>query len=202
MHERFLNEIEDPEVWRLKRQATVHLFELVERNRCRHQAIVAHFDEELEPCGESCDHCSGVTVEELVEEARRGRRRGAARGQAAARQDGVGGSRPTDRDNAAELTTILLPEYGGAAAGRGRGVAPDFSKAPDPLFEELRAVRKRLADEAGVPAYIVFNDRTLLELAERRPADEEEMLEVTGVGPVKLERYGAAFLEAIRDFGG
>lgn len=70
------------------------------------------------------------------------------------------------------------------------------------LFEELRALRKRLADEEGKPAYIIFNDRTLMELAERRPLGPEEMLEVSGVGPVKFERYGAAFLEAIRDFEG
>ena len=45
LHERFLNEIDDPELWRIKRQATVDLFRLVETRRCRHQAILAHFDE-------------------------------------------------------------------------------------------------------------------------------------------------------------
>jgi ATP-dependent DNA helicase RecQ len=55
-----------------------------------------------------------------------------------------------------------------------------------------------LADVQGVPAYIVFSDRVLLEMASRKPATLEEMLEVHGVGPAKLSRYGEAFLERIR----
>lgn len=177
MHERFLAEIDDPEIRHLKHQATVHLFNLVERGRCRHQVIVGHFDEELEPCGESCDRCTGTTVEDLVEEAKwawRGRGRSG------------GGHRTGGR----------------LAGGRPAGVSEMVDTNTSRLFEELRALRKRLADEEGKPAYIIFNDRTLMELAERRPLGPEEMLEVSGVGPVKFERYGAAFLEAIRDFEG
>jgi ATP-dependent DNA helicase RecQ len=62
------------------------------------------------------------------------------------------------------------------------------------LFERLRTLRKRLADEAGVPAYIVFSDATLKAIAEMRPASEQDFLAVPGVGPAKLERYGSAFL--------
>jgi ATP-dependent DNA helicase RecQ len=65
------------------------------------------------------------------------------------------------------------------------------------LFERLRALRKRIADEQGVPAYIVFNDAVLRAMAAHRPASAEEMLRVPGVGRAKLERYGEAFLEAI-----
>jgi len=65
------------------------------------------------------------------------------------------------------------------------------------LFERLRTLRKRLADESGVPAYIVFSDATLKAIAEMRPGSEAEMLDVPGVGPAKLERYGAAFLAAL-----
>jgi ATP-dependent DNA helicase RecQ len=68
------------------------------------------------------------------------------------------------------------------------------------LFEHLRALRKRLADEQGVPPYVVFGDATLVELAQRRPDSEAAMLDVTGVGQVKLERYGRTFLDAIRDY--
>jgi ATP-dependent DNA helicase RecQ len=67
------------------------------------------------------------------------------------------------------------------------------------LFEALRALRSRLAREAGVPAYCVFSDRTLRELAGRAPGSEQEMLAVPGVGPAKLERYGDAFLRLLRD---
>jgi ATP-dependent DNA helicase RecQ len=67
------------------------------------------------------------------------------------------------------------------------------------LFEQLRALRKRLADAEGVPAYIVFSDAVLRQMAERVPRTRQEMLLISGVGPVKLERYGDAFLEALRD---
>jgi ATP-dependent DNA helicase RecQ len=65
------------------------------------------------------------------------------------------------------------------------------------LFERLRALRKRLADENGVPAYIVFSDATLRAMAELRPSSEVEMLSVPGIGPAKLEKYGRDFLVAI-----
>jgi ATP-dependent DNA helicase RecQ len=65
------------------------------------------------------------------------------------------------------------------------------------LFDRLRTLRKRLADENGVPAYIVFSDATLKAMAELRPATEDELLTVPGVGPAKLERYGVEFLAAI-----
>ena len=69
----------------------------------------------------------------------------------------------------------------------------------DALFEKLRVVRKRLADAEGVPAYIVFSDAALRGMAARRPRTEGELLQVPGVGPVKLVRYGAAFLDALRE---
>src|SRR6056297_1631194 len=66
-----------------------------------------------------------------------------------------------------------------------------------PLLSALKAKRRALAEAAGVPAYIVFNDRTLIEMAETRPADLDAMAGVGGVGATKLDRYGAAFLEVI-----
>jgi ATP-dependent DNA helicase RecQ len=58
-------------------------------------------------------------------------------------------------------------------------------------------VRTEIAREEQVPAYIVFSDRTLAELAARRPQSLAAFKDVRGVGPMKLERYGARFLEAI-----
>jgi ATP-dependent DNA helicase RecQ len=76
--------------------------------------------------------------------------------------------------------------------------APGLETAEDrALFEELRALRKRLADERGVPPYVIFGDATLLEMSLRRPANESEFLEINGVGQVKLERHGSDFLAAI-----
>ena len=67
------------------------------------------------------------------------------------------------------------------------------------LFQALRVLRKRLADEARVPPYVIFGDAALVEMAAYRPADEEALLAINGVGAVKLERYGADFLKVIRE---
>ena len=64
-------------------------------------------------------------------------------------------------------------------------------------FERLRALRKRLADAEGVPAYIVFSDAVLRQMAEQRPRTPDAMLALSGVGPAKLARYGDAFLELL-----
>ncbi len=65
------------------------------------------------------------------------------------------------------------------------------------LFERLRVLRKRIADEASVPPYVVFSDASLRDMCAKLPANEEEFLEVSGVGATKLERYGKAFLAEI-----
>lgn len=70
----------------------------------------------------------------------------------------------------------------------------------DPLFEELRVVRKSLADEAGVPPFVIFSDKSLQDMVARRPKNDVEFLEVNGVGANKLEKYGEAFLQAIHSF--
>jgi ATP-dependent DNA helicase RecQ len=62
------------------------------------------------------------------------------------------------------------------------------------LYLALKTLRREIADERGVPAYIVFSDATLVQLAERRPQSEGALLAVPGVGPKKLELYGARFL--------
>jgi ATP-dependent DNA helicase RecQ len=65
------------------------------------------------------------------------------------------------------------------------------------LFDKLRALRKKIADAAHVPPFVVFSDATLLEMSTSKPRDERELLSVTGVGEHKLNKYGAAFLAAI-----
>jgi len=66
-----------------------------------------------------------------------------------------------------------------------------------PLLSALKAKRRALAEAQGVPAYVVFPDRTLIEMAERRPATMDQMAGITGVGAKKLESYGAEFLAVI-----
>jgi len=65
------------------------------------------------------------------------------------------------------------------------------------VFEALRSLRKKMAEEKGVPPYVIFGDASLVEMSQSRPASEAEFLGINGVGQVKLERYGAAFLEVI-----
>ncbi len=66
-----------------------------------------------------------------------------------------------------------------------------------PLLSALKAKRRALAEAAAVPAYVIFPDRTLIEMAETRPATLDQMARITGVGAKKLESYGAAFLAVI-----
>jgi ATP-dependent DNA helicase RecQ len=80
----------------------------------------------------------------------------------------------------------------GAAAG------PDAPADPDALFEELRALRRRIAERDGVPPYVVFHDSTLREIAALQPTSGEGLLDVTGVGARKLEKYGEEFLAVLR----
>lgn len=70
----------------------------------------------------------------------------------------------------------------------------------NPLFEQLRALRMQLAQEAGVPPFVVFSDKTLQDMVNKMPLTEEAFLEVNGVGLAKLERYGEAFMEEIKNF--
>jgi ATP-dependent DNA helicase RecQ len=66
------------------------------------------------------------------------------------------------------------------------------------LFESLRSLRKRLADEAGMPPYIIFNDASLWEMAQRQPTTLQEFSTIVGVGQAKLARYGGQFVELIQ----
>ncbi len=68
------------------------------------------------------------------------------------------------------------------------------------LFEVLRKKRKELADAAGIPPFVIFSDRTLAEMSTRFPQSPDGMLRVSGIGVVKLERYGAIFIELIREY--
>jgi ATP-dependent DNA helicase RecQ len=134
------------------------MYSFAESNRCTHANLAWYFDEEMEPCGTSCDRCGDLGF---------------------------------------SLGAVAVPK---AAPNRG-GQAPileDVSPEDHDLFEELRALRKRLATDRGLPAYMVFNDATLRAMASRRPATEHELLAVPGVGAKKLESYGDAFLDAVR----
>lgn len=70
------------------------------------------------------------------------------------------------------------------------------------FFEVLRELRMRIAREEGLPPYLVFSDKTLVDMCVRLPMDREEMMEVNGMGSFKYEKYGERFLECIREHTG
>lgn len=87
--------------------------------------------------------------------------------------------------------------------GRTRGASaaelPDLTPEQAELFEALRSLRTRLAREQQVPPYLIFNNATLEDMCRKRPTTPDELLEVSGVGAKKAERYSEAFLEVIAD---
>ncbi len=169
MHERFLDNLADPDQMR-KRNATVALFRRVEKGSCRHQVILDHFDESIAPCDAHCDVCTGVAAESLCKTV------------------------PSrSRSRTTRPPTARNGRTGAKKFAGGGNIPPD-----DPVFQELRMLRKRLADAQGVPAYIVFSDATLQAMAAQRPTTTDELLDVSGVGPTKLKKYGADFLAIFR----
>ncbi|MGG7518547.1 DNA helicase RecQ [Allorhizobium undicola] len=95
------------------------------------------------------------------------------------------------------------PSRGKAAkqglAGSGTRQRAELDEAETALFEALRKLRRELAQDQGVPPYVIFPDTTLIAMTKARPLTPDELLDVSGVGQTKLERFGEAFLEVIHD---
>ena len=91
-----------------------------------------------------------------------------------------------------QLTIVVPPP------GRRRRRDRQPAGPADPLFDALRSARRSLAADANVPPYVVFHDSTLHEIASARPKSLAELARIQGVGETKLQRYGAAMLEAVR----
>ena len=87
-------------------------------------------------------------------------------------------------------------------AGRDKKHAPalDIAAADEPLWQQLRATRRSLADAQNVPAYLIFSDATLRAMLQSRPTTLDALSHVSGVGAQKLARYGAAFLDVLKAF--
>jgi ATP-dependent DNA helicase RecQ len=83
------------------------------------------------------------------------------------------------------------------SGSRAATAQPALAPEAAPVFERLRAWRGATAKEQGVPAYVIFHDATLREIASRRPASLTELGTVSGVGETKLARYGEQVLEAL-----
>ena len=77
---------------------------------------------------------------------------------------------------------------------------PKLRHIDEPLFEAMRQLRNDLANEQGVPSYIIFSDASLIEMAEKRPLTAEQFRFISGVGDMKLKRYGEPFMALIKEF--
>ncbi len=75
-----------------------------------------------------------------------------------------------------------------------------LTKAGYDLFERLRMLRLTIASEEGLPPYIIFNDKTLIDMVIKTPFDRAQMLNVSGIGEAKFSKYGERFIEAVREF--
>ncbi|MEQ9126103.1 MAG: RQC domain-containing protein, partial [Alphaproteobacteria bacterium] len=100
-----------------------------------------------------------------------------------------------------EVMLRLDPIRAGASAKRSRTSAAVPADVDATLLDALKARRRELAAEQGVPAYVVFADRTLIDIAARKPRTLAAFAEAHGVGAAKLERYGETFLEVVAKAG-
>ncbi len=229
---------------------------LCEETRCRRQALLAYFDEDMpQPCGH-CDNCiDGVQTWDATEPARQalsaiyrtGQRYGVghlvdvllgrdndkiravghqhlavfgigkalnegewrslfrqlvARGLADVDLEGFGGLRLADScrpllkgEVSLQLRRDLKPQQSAKASS---SAASQLVRGEErSQWEALRALRRKLAEEHGVPPYVIFPDATLLEMLRSKPSTLAEMARVSGVGARKLERYGEVFLSVL-----
>ena len=95
----------------------------------------------------------------------------------------------------ADFAITLPPKQPARRRERDRAVA---NPQGDPLFDALRTRRRELAEDAGVPPYVVFHDSTLRDIAAQRPASLGELGRIAGIGTRKLDAYGDAFLQVVR----
>ncbi|QGW78777.1 DNA helicase RecQ [Pseudomonas alkylphenolica] len=128
-----------------------------------------------------------------------------ARGLADIDLEGYGGLRLSDScrpllrgEVSLELRRDLKPQTSSKSSGSGGSPASQLVRGEErEQWEALRALRRKLAEEHGVPPYVIFPDSTLLEMLRSQPGSLSEMAQVSGVGARKLERYGAAFLDVL-----
>ena len=99
-------------------------------------------------------------------------------------------------------TTVTMPISRVASQGPAKRTRQDDTQlgpVDEPLFDKLRALRKQLADEQGVPPYVVFGDKALRQMCQTYPTDNAAFLAVSGVGQRKLEQYGEVFMALISE---
>jgi len=169
-YDRFESDGSD-DVQERQRDQVREMFRMADNStRCRHQSVTSYLGEKIVACGSSCDVCTGADV--LAACATAGGRR--------TRRQRPNLPAQFDRDARRETPMVASAEEGGE------------------LFARLRDLRRRLATERGIPAYMVFSDAVLLTMAAARPTTAAGVLAISGVGPKKLAQYGDAFLAVLR----
>jgi ATP-dependent DNA helicase RecQ len=167
------SEVQESKVADQQRRAVRRMFDLADSSACLWQRLADHFAEVISACGESCGNCSECDIVDQV--------------RAAPWTSSVAKAVKRPRE--------------GPDARRHEPARQTFEQTEtlaDPeLFDRLRALRKRLADERKVPAFVVFSDRSLQDMVMRKPRTRGEFLDVHGVGQKKLEEYGSPFLAEI-----
>lgn len=99
----------------------------------------------------------------------------------------------------AELKLVLPPKREKRGRRGGSGTGGGANPVGNPLFEALRAKRREIAEKTGLPPYVIFHDSVLRDMTLSRPATLDALGQISGVGARKLEAYGSAFLQVIRE---
>jgi len=99
-----------------------------------------------------------------------------------------------------EIKLFLREDVTAAKPTREKKLKANIDEADRDLWEALKACRKELADDQGVPPYTIFHDATLMEMMQFRPTSNAELLTINGVGAVKLEKYGDEFLAILAEY--
>jgi ATP-dependent DNA helicase RecQ len=119
-------------------------------------------------------------------------------------EEGVGSLMLTERSRpllrGEERFLLRVVRHVAKTSKRSASNSPKVGRENQPLFDALRAMRQKLATSAKLPPYVVAQDKTLIELSEKRPMTESALHDIIGLGASKIARYGAAFLEVISQF--
>lgn len=101
-----------------------------------------------------------------------------------------------------ELRRDLRTKNAATRLSGGRSKAPQqqLDAEDHRLWNALKALRKRLADEQDVPPYVIFHDATLMEMVVYRPLNAQQLRRLNGIGETKLNKYGDPFLELISEY--
>jgi ATP-dependent DNA helicase RecQ len=172
-YDRFSEELA-PELVQRQRAQVRDMFNFADRGGCRHQAVVRYLGETLSACETSCDVCTGWEPLANLPATSKGGGRKRGTSSVASTAGSSSTARPTFSANVVE------------------------DPADEALFTALKKLRKEIADSRGIPAYLVFSDVTLRGMAANRPRTPRDLLDISGVGPVKLEAYGDRFLALLR----